>query len=233
MALRQMGEAVDLRRAIPNLKGRLGPQAYDDALRERLRAVSGIGEQQNQFSANQAMEAQQRAYQQRLATANARIGAVDPGSINPSDTGARQLPNGKWVLPVGGKVIFPYGAKYSAANQKVTGSPTHRGVDFAGKAGTPVYSPYAGTLLSALGGGWNGGRGNYISTQFDGGYGLFEHLQNFAPGLKPGMKITPGMLLGYMGSTGNANGVNHLHFEARKNINDPGSSFDPSPWFGW
>jgi murein DD-endopeptidase MepM/ murein hydrolase activator NlpD len=244
MALRQMGEPVDLRRAIPDLKGRLGPQAYDDALRQRLMAVAGIGTQENEYSSNRAAAAQSRAFAKRLQDINSRIGAVSPGVIDPKDTGYRasngsggqpvKLPNGRWIVPTNGKVIFPFGGKYSAANQKVTGSATHRGIDFGGAAGTPIYSPFAGTLLNATGGGgWNSGRGNYIGAQFDGGAALLEHLQGFAPGLKAGMTITPGMLLGYMGSTGNANGVNHLHFETRRNINDPSSAFDPSSWFGW
>lgn len=231
MALRQMGQPVDLRAAIPDLKQRQGPNAYDDALRERLRATAGIGQQANQFSADQAYKRQQDAYQQRLQQLNQQ--SIGPGGPN-SD--ARPVGNGKWISPTTGKVIFGYGAGYSAANQKVTGSATHRGIDFGGAAGTPIYSPAAGTLSSLYsGGGWNSGRGNYLGAQFgnNGPYGMFEHLQSLAPGLKPGMKITPGMLLGYMGSTGNANGVNHLHFETRWDINDPGTSFDPSSWFGW
>lgn len=230
MAIRQMGEAVDLRRSIPDLKSRLGPQAYDSALRDRLQAVSGIGQQANQFSAEQAARAQQQAYQQRLSAMNSQGSAIGSGSA------PRMLPNGKWAAPVGGKVIFPFGAAYSASNAKVTGSSTHRGLDFGGSRGTPIYAPSAGTLMTAIGNnGWNSGRGNYLGVQFgnSGPYGLFEHLDSLAPGLKGGMPITPGMLLGYMGSTGNANGVNHLHFETRWNANDPGTAFDPSPWFGW
>lgn len=229
MPLRQMGEAINLKAAIPDLKGRLGPNAYDDALRKRLQAVSGIGDQQNMFSAQQAIKAQQAAYQQRLSDINGRISSVGSG-------GAPVAGNGQWRVPVNGKVIFPFGGAYSAANQKVTGSPTHRGIDFGGAPGTPIYAPGAGTLLSVNGGGgWNDGRGNYLGAQFGdkGPYGLFEHLQDFAPGLKPGMAITPGMLLGYMGSTGNANGVNHLHFETRWDINNGSTAFDPSSWFGW
>lgn len=233
MALRQMGQPVDLRAAIPDLKQRLGPNAYDDALRQRLQATAGIGQQANDFSAQQAYKRQQEAYQARLSQLNEQQSSFGPAGPN---SGAHPVGNGKWISPVTGKVIFGYGAPYSAANQKVTGSATHRGLDFGGKAGTPIYAPGAGTLTSLTGGGgWNDGRGNYLGAQFGnkGPYGLFEHMQSFAPGLKPGMAITPGMLLGYMGSTGNANGVNHLHFETRWDINDPGTSFDPSSWFGW
>lgn len=234
MALRQMGEAVDLRRAIPKLDERQGPNAYDAALRERLQAVSGIGTQQNNFSAQQAYKAQQAAFQQKMDGLNSRATALQNTPM--PQGGAIPAGNGKWISPVTGKVIFGYGAKYSAKNAAVTGSPTHRGLDFGGSAGTPIYAPSAGTLLSLNGGGgWNSGRGNYLGAQFgDGGpYGLFEHMQGFAPGLKSGMKITPGMLLGYMGSTGNANGVNHLHFETRWDMNNSGTAFDPSSWFGW
>jgi murein DD-endopeptidase MepM/ murein hydrolase activator NlpD len=224
-----MGEAVDLKAAIPNLKMRGGMQAYDQALRTRLQAVTGLSEPANEASAMNAMRAQQEAYQQRLAGLQ---GQGNAGGVVPSGA---PTGNGRWRSPVNGNVIFGYGQRYGSRNAAVTGSPTHRGLDFGGAAGTPVYAPSAGTLIGTGVGGWNGGRGNFISAQFgnNGPYGLFEHLQKLAPGIKPGMAITPGMLLGYIGATGNANGVNHLHFETRWNLNDGSTSFDPSSWFGW
>ena len=234
MPLRQMGQAVDLRAAIPKLNERQGPNAYDAALRERLQAVSGIGNQQNNFSAQQAYKAQQDAFQQKMQGLQSKQQSL--ANTPMPEGGAVRRGDGKWISPVTGKVIFGFGQKYSASNAAVTGSSTHRGLDFGGAAGTPVYAPGAGKLIGAVGNnGWNSGRGNYLSTQFDDGgfYGLFEHLQSLAPGLKPGQAITPGMLLGYMGSTGNANGVNHLHFETRYNLNDGSTAFDPSSWFGW
>ena len=230
MPLRQMGEAVDLKAAIPNLKMRAGMQGYDEALRARLKAVSGLSDPANAATAARAMQAQQAAFQQRL---NSLQGQGNAGGQVPSGA---PTGNGRWRSPVNGNVIFGYGQRYSSRNAAVTGSPTHRGLDFGGAAGTPVYAPSAGTLIGLTGnGGWNSGRGNYISAQFGdkGPYGLFEHLQKLAPGLKPGMAITPGMLLGYIGSTGNANGVNHLHFETRWDLNNSSTAFDPSSWFGW
>lgn len=232
MPLRQLGEAVNLKAAIPNLRMRPGMEGYDQALRTRLQAVSGISEPANAYSADRAARAQQAAFQQRLESLQPQGNA---GGVVPSYGG--QTGNGSWLDPVrGGKVIFGFGKKYNSHNASVTGSPTHRGLDFGGAVGTPIYAPAAGTLMGLVGnGGWNSGRGNYLSAQFGdkGPYGLFEHLQKLAPGLKAGMKITPGMLLGYMGSTGNANGVNHLHFETRWDLNNGSTAFDPSSWFGW
>src|SRR5690242_16355036 len=111
MALRQMGDPVDIRAAIPNLKQRLGPNAYDDALRQRLQTVAGIGTQQNNFSAEQAFKKQQAAMAARLQELNNRPVPAAQGSYG----GAQGAPtgNGKWRLPTSDKLGLGFGAAYS------------------------------------------------------------------------------------------------------------------------
>ena len=48
---------------------------------------------------------------------------------------------------------------------------------------------------------------------YETGYG---HQSAFADGIKPGVKVRQGQLIGYVGSTGNSTG-NHLHFEIKVN----------------
>src|SRR6478735_1896934 len=164
-----MGEAVDLRAAIPNLKQRLGPNAYDDALRERLKATQGLGEQATQFSEQQALKRQRDAYAARMQALQ-----------------SRQVP-----------------------------------------------SPAAGGVIEALLDTGNKGFGKNVRVKFDNGsYGIFGHLSSWLGNLKVGSKFTGGSQLGYTGNSGDSSG-DHLHFETRWNLYDPGTSFDPSSWFGW
>lgn len=225
MPLRQMGEAVDLRRAIPDLKQRLGPNAYDDALRERLQAVAGIGNQANEFSAQQAYKRQQTAIQKRLQSLQEQQSnwAGGGGGSGPGN-GKTSNYNGKYWSIVNGKPTFGYGATYKNGGK-------HHGLDFALPAGTQFYAPMGGKIITQ---GWDkGGFGNHIRVQFDNGtYGIFGHLSKFIEGLKAGSVFKGGQGLGFVGSTGNSTG-NHLHFETRYDLYDRNTSFDPSSWFGW
>lgn len=71
-----------------------------------------------------------------------------------------------------------------------------------------------------------GGYGNRIEIKHSGGYStLYAHLPTSAPLVKVGDKVKAGQLIGYMGNTGNAQGI-HLHFELRFN----GKIIDPNPY---
>ena len=221
MALRQLGEAIDLRRAIPDVKSRIGPQGYDQALKERLQVINSIGAQQNAYSAEQAYKRQQAAYQQRLAALNAQ--QTGGRSVGPSQY------NGKYYSILGGKKpTFGYGARYKESHG---GTMNHRGLDFAVPVGTAFYAPLGGTIVKM--GMEDSGFGDALRVKFDNGtYGIFGHNSGFAPGISVGDRFSGGSLLGYTGATGDVTGA-HLHFETRYNLYDPGTSFDPSSWFGW
>ena len=90
----------------------------------------------------------------------------------------------------------------------------HTGVDLASPRGTPIYAAGDGVIERAQ---WVSGYGRYIEIKhvngFETGYG---HQSAFADGIKPGVKVRQGQLIGYVGSTGNSTG-NHLHFEIKVN----------------
>jgi murein DD-endopeptidase MepM/ murein hydrolase activator NlpD len=88
----------------------------------------------------------------------------------------------------------------------------HKGVDFAAPTGTQVYAAGAGKVTFA---GWQGGYGNVVTLQHAGSYStVYAHLSRFAPGLKRGMHVSQGEVIGYVGMTGWATGP-HLHYEFR------------------
>lgn len=91
----------------------------------------------------------------------------------------------------------------------------HKGVDFAAPIGTPVRASGDGTITFE---GQQRGYGNVVMIKHWSNYStVYGHLSRFAPGLRPGMKVSQGQLIGYVGMTGWATGP-HLHYEFR--IND-------------
>ncbi len=94
------------------------------------------------------------------------------------------------------------------------GARAHEGTDIAADEGKEVYAARAGTISKIyLDSATNRGGNSFRLTAADGTYFFYGHLSAFAEGLKAGQKVSAGQVLGYVGHTGNAGGVNHLHFE--------------------
>ena len=90
----------------------------------------------------------------------------------------------------------------------------HRGTDFAAPMGTPIMASGSGTITRAR---WCGGGGNCIKIKHNSTYEtVYAHMKNFARGVKEGLKIKQGQVIGYVGSTGKSTGP-HLHYEVIKN----------------
>lgn len=86
----------------------------------------------------------------------------------------------------------------------------HEGVDLVAPAGTPVVAAADGLVVGAAP---NGRYGNWIRLEHGGKLAsVYGHLSAFATGLQPGMMVSRGDVIGYVGSTGRSTGV-HLHFE--------------------
>ena len=85
----------------------------------------------------------------------------------------------------------------------------HNGVDFAAPTGTPVRSVGDGTVIDA---GYRGGAGNMVKIKHNDKYSTaYLHLSKFAKGIKKGVKVSRGQMIGAVGKTGWATGP-HLHF---------------------
>jgi murein DD-endopeptidase MepM/ murein hydrolase activator NlpD len=90
----------------------------------------------------------------------------------------------------------------------------HKGVDFAAPTGTAVHASGDGKVVSA---GRQNGYGNAVVLQHGGAFStLYAHLSRFAAGMKPGVRVAQGDVIGYVGQTGWATGP-HLHYEFRVN----------------
>jgi murein DD-endopeptidase MepM/ murein hydrolase activator NlpD len=117
------------------------------------------------------------------------------------------LPARRYVFPVDGPVSFAdtFGAPRANVGW-------HHGEDIFAPLGTPVVAVAAGTLLKV---GWNdiGGNRVWLRDRW-GNYFYYAHLAGFAPGIKSGVRVQAGAVIGYVGNTGDAVGTPyHLHFE--------------------
>ncbi len=89
----------------------------------------------------------------------------------------------------------------------------HRGVDYGAPTGAPVLAVASGTVVRA---GWTGGGGNSVYIRHDNGYETrYLHFSRIAPGIRAGVRVTQGEVIGNVGSTGLSTGP-HLHYELLK-----------------
>lgn len=90
----------------------------------------------------------------------------------------------------------------------------HHGIDYAAPVGTPVEAAGSGIVKFA---GTNRGYGNYVEIRHNNGYStLYAHLSKIRKGIRTGVKVSQGDMIGYVGCTGLCSGP-HLHYEVRVN----------------
>lgn len=90
----------------------------------------------------------------------------------------------------------------------------HWGVDYAAPKGTKIFAGGDGVIQIAK---YNGGYGNYIKIRHNSEYSTaYGHMWKFAKGIKPGVRVKQGQVIGYVGSTGLSTGP-HLHYEVIRN----------------
>ena len=90
----------------------------------------------------------------------------------------------------------------------------HKGVDYAAPRGTPIKAAGDGRIMLA---GRRGGYGNTVIIQHGNSYRtLYGHMQGFAKGIRNGVSVKQGQIIGYIGTTGLSTGP-HLHYEFQVN----------------
>jgi murein DD-endopeptidase MepM/ murein hydrolase activator NlpD len=120
-----------------------------------------------------------------------------------SSRGSGSVSGLRW--PFSGYVSSPYGNR---------SRDFHKGIDIAGRSGTPFVAAASGTVVEA---GWSGGYGNMIL--IDHGNGIktrYGHASKIL--VSTGQHVTKGQAIALLGSTGNSTGP-HLHFEVIVNGN--------------
>ena len=90
----------------------------------------------------------------------------------------------------------------------------HKGTDFAAPMGTPIMASGDGKITRSR---WCGGGGNCVKIKHNSAYStLYAHMSKFGRGIKEGVRVKQGQIIGYVGSTGMSTGP-HLHYEVIEN----------------
>lgn len=96
----------------------------------------------------------------------------------------------------------------------------HHGVDYAAPIGTPIYAIGDGKIMETR---YDSGAGRMIKIRHNSVYTSgYLHLRNYATGIKPGVFVKQGDVIGYVGSSGLSTGP-HLDFRVWRN----GQAVDP------
>ncbi|MBD2487592.1 M23 family metallopeptidase [Aulosira sp. FACHB-615] len=132
--------------------------------------------------------------------------------------------DGKFLAPSKARISTIYGVR-RYYNGKFAKDYYHRGVDYAGAAGSPVTAPASGrvALVGTVSQGFRV-HGNVVG--IDHGQGVTSILLHLSRiNVKEGDFVKAGQLIGAVGSTGASTGP-HLHWGLYVN----GQSVDPVPW---
>ena len=163
----------------------------------------------------QVVESHPPAAPEPAASAPVAAAEAVPQPVVPADgaaaadsEGAALLALRPLIIPVAGIAAQDLRDTYTQAR----GSRSHEAIDIMAARGTPVHAVDDGRLVKLF----NSVPGGLTAYQFDPEGRLayyYAHLDRYADGLKEGMALKRGDLVGYVGSTGNANpAAPHLHY---------------------
>lgn len=132
---------------------------------------------------------------------------------------------GGFVAPLANMLVT---SKYGPRNTGIAGtSRNHFGLDLRAPIGTPVGTVADGVVETAM---YKGKNGNYVVIDHGGGRkSYYLHLDGFSRGLKPGMKVTAGQIIGRSGNSGSFKKPLAPHLDFR--ISENGQFVDPTKYF--
>jgi len=127
------------------------------------------------------------------------------------------------ILPTEGPVVSGFGKRMHPILRVVR---PHRGIDILVNPGTPIVAPGDGVVDAA---GRGGALGNYIRIEHPnaGFETVYGHLSRLADGIRRGVRVQRGDVIGYSGNSGQSTGP-HLHYEVR-DLN--GTALNPVQFF--
>jgi murein DD-endopeptidase MepM/ murein hydrolase activator NlpD len=118
------------------------------------------------------------------------------------------------------RVPFEYNPRISSSFSRSRMHPIlnrrrpHYGTDYAAPSGTPILAAGDGVVTEAQ---RRGGNGNIVQIKHNSVYKTaYLHMSRFGPGIRAGVKVKQGQVIGYVGQTGLATGP-HLCYRLYKN----------------
>ncbi|MGI9371302.1 MAG: M23 family metallopeptidase [Hyphomicrobiales bacterium] len=137
-----------------------------------------------------------------------RFTTPDDGLTSYFDESGRSVTTALMRTPISGARIS---SGFGRRRHPILGyTKMHTGVDFAAPYGTPIKAAGAGTIEVAR---RVGAYGKYIKIKHAKGYKTaYAHMSRYARGMRRGVKVRQGQVIGYVGSTGRSTGP-HLHYE--------------------
>jgi murein DD-endopeptidase MepM/ murein hydrolase activator NlpD len=134
--------------------------------------------------------------------------------VGPADL--QTLKRDNMIIPVAG--VTPKDLIDSFDDKRGT-ERTHNALDIMARRNTPVVAALPGTILKLH----NSTAGGLTVYQSDSTFRfvmMYGHLESYRPGIVEGQKVKRGEIIGFVGSTGNANVLApHLHFQVTRNDN--------------
>ena len=120
------------------------------------------------------------------------------------------------VVPVAGVTVDKLDDTFDAGRG---GGRRHNALDIMAARNTPVVSAADGVVLK-LHTSVAGGLTIYVADRTQRYIFLYGHLESYRPGLRDGAAVKRGEILGFVGSSGNANPAGpHLHFQVTRSDN--------------
>ena len=185
-------------------------------------AEQALNDQMNQIAWEmwQQEQAQQEQEQNQGGNTTSGDSGTDEGSTGGSDIGSAATGTYVWPCPSSTYITSRYGNRI----HPIFGTERfHSGIDISANTGATVIAADGGTVTVAD---YSSSYGNYVMIYHSNGtYTLYAHMSSLA--VSAGQTVSQGQTIGYVGSTGWANGP-HLHFEIR---NASGNTEDPTAYF--
>ena len=137
---------------------------------------------------------------------------LEKNKVDYFDENGKSMKKTLMKTPINGaRLSSPYGKR----KHPILGfTKMHTGTDFAAPTGTPIMASGDGVVTRAQ---WCGGGGNCVKIKHNSVYQtVYAHMSKFGRGIKRGVRVKQGQIIGYVGSTGLSTGP-HLHYEVIEN----------------